>query len=117
MRVVIAAAAALALLSGSAYAEDKSLVDTAMNGVSPGTPEGRELSAKLLAYSIACPVKPPQWMVEVSINIMLENGGVEGAKIYTRKVDAEIKAAGREKWCAGVLNMLQRIEEAASGPR
>ena len=117
MRVVIAAAAALALLSGSAYAEDKNLVDTEMNGVSPGTPEGRELSAKLLDYSINCPLKLPQRMVNVSITIMLENGGLEGAKSYTRKVDAEFKAVGREKWCAGMLNMFQRLEDAAGGPR
>ena len=115
MRVVIAAAAALALLSGSAYAEDKSFVDTVMNGVSPGTPEGRELSAKLLDYSVACPVKLPQRMVDVSIILMLENGGLEGAKSYTRKVDAEFKAMGREKWCAGMLNMFQRIEDVTGG--
>ena len=115
-RIVVAAAAALALLSGSTYTKPASAVaDPAMNGVSQGTPEGRELSAKLLYYNVSCPVKPPPRMHDVSINIMLENGGLEGAKSYTPKVAAEFKAVGREKWCAGVLNMLQRIEDAASG--
>ena len=115
-RIVVAAA--LALLSSSAYTKPASaVVDAALNGISQGTPEGRELSAELLYYNVSCPVKLPPRMRDVFLNIMLENGGLEGAKSYTRKVDAEFKAVGREKWCAGMLNMFQRLEDAAGGPR
>jgi hypothetical protein len=115
-RIVVAAAAALALLSSSAYTKPASaVVDAALSGISQGTPEGRELSAELLYYNVSCPLKLPPRIRDVFLNIMLENGGLEGAKSSTPKVAAEFKAVGREKWCARVLNMLQRIEDAASG--
>ena len=115
-RIVVAAAAALALLSGSAYTKPASAVaDPAMNMRHPEAHRRAVSFPWLLYYNVSCPVKPPPRMHDVSINIMLENGDLEGAKSYTPKVAAEFKAVGREKWCAGVLNLLQRIEDAASG--
>ena len=117
MTKLLTATAFVLALAVPAVAGPKSetpYTDMVVNGIRKGTPDGRELSAKLFYYSVTCPDEMSKTMEEVQVRIMLKNGGMNATKDYDKSIQSEIRRMSKDVWREGMRSTIDKIEAMAN---